>query len=85
MFSFSEGVACCSQASMSPTYRWGSWACHSIGRGVPPGPPTVKASMNDLAKLALRPEQYSSRTWNRQKISMTYLFPTQFLLCWDAE
>lgn len=80
--SFSEAVAWCNQASMSPTYlhkdrnfhvnRWfmesgiqnanqkkkiisytfllvlylrGSWECISIGRGVPPRPPLVRASI----------------------------------------
>ena len=47
-------------------YRWGSWAWSSIGRGVPPGPPNVKASKKDLVTKVLLAWQYSSITsWTR--------------------
>lgn len=39
---------------MSPTYRRGSCACSSIGRGRPPGPPRVRAVVNELRRVACR-------------------------------
>lgn len=62
-FSFSVGMAWCSHANMSPMYRLGSWACISIGFGFPPGPPTVRASMNDRTSTERRAVAYSSITY----------------------
>ena len=43
--SCSDARLWCTQASMSPKYLRGSWACISMGRGMPPGPPRVRAAM----------------------------------------
>lgn len=96
--SFSDAVAWCSQASMSPTYLnkdrnfcvnqgltvweiWsvkkrtisytfllvqylrGSWECISIGRGVPPRPPLVRASIKPRTTALLRAVPNSSRVY----------------------
>lgn len=44
----------CTQASMSATYRRGSCAWISIGRGRPPGPPLVSATMKRWNSAPLR-------------------------------
>ena len=43
-------------------HRVGSWACISMGLGVPPAPPTVSASMKLRTIAARRPVMYSSTT-----------------------
>ena len=44
-------------------YRAGSCAWSSMGRGVPPGPPTVSASTNERTRSCRRAAQYSSSTY----------------------
>jgi hypothetical protein len=44
----------------------GSWECISMGRGVPPGPPRVRASMNPRTTAALRAVPNSSRVYLRR-------------------
>ena len=48
----SAAMAWCTHASISPTYRRGSCACISIGRGRPPGPPRVNALVNAVSSVS---------------------------------
>lgn len=62
--SFSEAVAWCIHANMSPMYLIGSWELSSIGLGLWPfGPPLVRASINNLTMAFLRELQYSSNMY----------------------
>ena len=50
----SAAIDWCTQASMSPTYRNGSCAWSSMGRGYPEGPPRVRAVIKDERTVAWR-------------------------------
>lgn len=58
--SLSPATAWYTQANISPIYRCGSWACISMGFGVPLGPPRVSASRNDLLIAVFRIRMISS-------------------------
>ena len=62
-YSRSDAVDWCVHASISPTYRNGSCEDSSIGRGIPPGPPRVNASIKPRTIALRRAVPYSSRTY----------------------